>query len=169
MKNEMKTRSSRGRAILQEGIGIGLPALSAALLFFVLPKESRSQGERERRAGRVEAATLCGDWHPGLGESCALDLGSVKRAYENIKNRVAKALDHETERATADLDRPHDAGFPPAGARRPGRKRSPAALGARFPGRVLYFVSAADVGHLSLPPEIEKNPDARSWSSRRGA
>ena len=36
----------------------------------------------------------------------------------------------------------------------------PAALTSRFPGKLLYFVSASDLGRLRLPPEIEKNPGA---------
>lgn len=158
MKSELNQPSSRVRAVLQELAGIGLPGLLAAGLFFVLPRESRSQGDQVGVKERAETAPLCGEWHRGAGESRALDLGGVKRAYLAIKSRVTEALDRNASQAVAELDRPYDAGLPACRGDATRTEPLDPAKGARFKGKVLYFVRASDLDRLEFPAEIHENP-----------
>jgi hypothetical protein len=159
MENELK-RSSWGRRLFHEAMGIGLPALIAAGLFFALPADSRSQGERAGAPKKTEAAPLCDQWHRGSGTTSPLDLGVIQRAYADLKSRVAKSLMAANPAPTPGLDQPYDAGLPACRGEATRIQALPEALASRFPGKLLYFISASDLGRLRLPPEIEKSPAA---------
>jgi len=162
MENSLKLLSW-GRHLLREVIGIGLPALLAGGLFAALPTDSRSQGERAETPKKTESAPLCDEWHRGSGATSPLDLDEVKRAYADLKTRVAKSLDGARAVAQPDLpdkNRSYDAGLPACRGEATRTQALPAALASRFPGKLLYFVSASDLGRLRLPPEIEGNPAA---------
>jgi hypothetical protein len=149
------------RIAVREVGGVGVPALVAAGLFFLLPAESRSQGETRKPGSGAEQASPCGEWHRGAGETSALDLVAVKRAYAALKAQVERSLDRLKEEVREpDLARPFDAGLP---ACRGDEMRSVAldpAKGLRVRGKVLYFLAAGDPSRVTLPPEIEKNPAA---------
>jgi hypothetical protein len=148
------------RRLLREALGISLPALLAAGLFFALPAVSRSQGDRGQAPKKTEAVSLCDQWHRGSGATTPLDLDLIKRAYADLKTRVAKSLDRLNPAPTPGLDRSYDAGLPACRGAATRTEALPPAQASRFRGKLLYFVAAADLGRLPLPPEIEGSPSA---------
>jgi hypothetical protein len=162
MENNLKP-STWSRHLLRELAGIGLPALLAAVLFAALPADSRSQGDRAQAPKKTEAAPLCDEWHRGSGATAPLDLDVVKQAYADLKTRVAKSLGGATAVAPPDLpdkNRSYDTGLPACRGEATRTQALPAALTSRFPGKLLYFISASDLGRLRLPPEIEHSQAA---------
>jgi hypothetical protein len=161
-----------GRRASRETWGALLPALVGTLLFFLLPKDTRSQAAQADRVparAKGEAAELCGAWHRGSGETVPLDLSRVKRAYQALKDRLAQTLDTPRPEVAKLEKKPYDAGLP--ACREDGVRTVPLPreLGIRFRGRLLYFVSVGALGHLALPPEVEKDPGAQILVVRAGS
>lgn len=159
MRNEPK-RCLGAERLLREVLGIGLPALLGAGLFFVLPADSRSQGDPADGAKKIEAAPLCDQWHRGSGPAAPLDLDVIKRAYGDLKTRVAKSLDRAVAAPAQGLDQAYDAGLPTCRGEATRTQVLPPAQASRFRGKLIFFVSVADPGRLHLPPEIEADQGA---------
>jgi hypothetical protein len=159
MGSDPKLRS-RPRRVLRELSSFAIPGLVAAGLYFALPADSRSQGERKAAREISEPAPLCGEWHRGAGQTTAVDLLEIKRAYSGMKARVAQALDRRGDVPAPDLGRAYDAGLPACRGDAMRTEVLPTVRGARFRGRTLTFLSASDLGRLALPPEVERTPGA---------
>ena len=159
MENNLKP-NSWSRRLLREIGGLGLPALLAAGLFCALPADSRSQGDQAAATKKTESAPLCDQWHRGSGASSPLDLDGIKRAYADLRTRLAKSLGGAIAVPKPDLGRPYDAGLPACRLEATRTQALPPAQASRFPGKRIYFVTAADPGRLRLPPEIEADPGA---------
>lgn len=151
---------SKAVSVAREAAGMILPACVAATLFFALPREGGSQGERPASPQPAPIAPTCGQWHRGGGETSAVDLGAVKRAYQDLAAGVRRSVDHLAVDVSKDLDRPYDSGIP--ACRADASRTQP--LGrdqvARLRGRIFYFASAIDPDAFVLPLEIEKDPRA---------
>lgn len=167
MKNNRRILSWRG--LLREVAGVALPGLLAAGLFAVLPGKSHSQGEGRNAGQKTEDPKLCGEWHRGAGDTSPLDLIAVRRAYEALRDRVAKAVDRSKVEMAGELDRPFDAGLPACHGAATRSERLPRAEAGRIAGRVFYFVSVSDPARLAIPREVAEDPAAQIVVLRVGA
>lgn len=164
-----KTRILSWRGLLREVAAVVLPGLLAAGLFAVLPGKSHSQGEGKAAGPKAEDPKLCGEWHRGAGDTSPLDLVAVRRAYDALRDRVAKAVDRSKVEMAGELDRPYDAGLPACRGTATRSERLPRAEAARIAGRAFYFVSVSDPARLAIPPEVALDPSAQIVVLRVGA
>jgi hypothetical protein len=149
-------RVRRPRLLLRRLSSLALPGLVAVGLSFALPGDTRPQGEPKGASKKSESPPLCGEWHPGAGETTRLDPGVIQRAYADLKSRVSRSLDRAGGAPGLDLARPYDAGLPACRGEAVRMEDLPPERGSRFCGRTLSFRSASDLGRLSLPPELER-------------
>lgn len=160
MRNNMPLMRLRPSSLLREAGGVLLPACVAAALFFLVPKEGGTQGERRAPDSKEAPAVPCGTWHRGGGETSAVDLTAVKRAYKELAAQVTRSVDRLTVDVSNQFEQPFDAGLPACRGQSVRSGSLPADRGARFRGRVLYFAAAPTPETFTLPPEIDADPRA---------
>lgn len=160
MRNDTDSRRFRLASLVREVGGVLLPACVAAALFFLVPREGGTQGERRVPDPKEAPAAPCGTWHRGGGETSAVDLAAVKRAYKDLAAQVTRSVDRLTIDVSNQFEQPYDAGLPACRGRSVRAGSLPAERGARFRGRVLYFAAAPSPETFNLPPEIDADPRA---------
>lgn len=158
MKSADRTPAGWGRSLVREAWGTLLPGVLAVALFLILPRDSRSQTAPARPGASSPAAALCGAWHRGSGESVPLDLGRVKRAYSDLRARLAQSLDARDREPAAQADRPYDAGLPACRSEEDRTLPLDPEKGRQVRGRTFYFLAVTDPARAQLPLEVEKDP-----------
>lgn len=158
-----------GRRLAREAWGALLPAAIGLSLFLLLPRDTRSQAEAPGARAKGDPAALCGGWHRGTGETVPLDLARVKRAYLDLKNRLARTLEAPRPEVAIDLKKPYDVGLPACREDRVRTEPLSRDLGTRFRGRALYFAAVSAAGRLALPPEVERDPRIEILVLRAGS
>jgi hypothetical protein len=102
---------------------------------------------------------LCDGWHRGAGKTDPVDLGAVRKAYDDLRRRMTARMERIGADATNLLDRPHRSGLPACrgGAVRVESLNLPDA--AHLKGLTLAFVSVRDAA-LRLPDQVRDDPQA---------
>ncbi len=150
-----------------QSVRSGLLGLAAAVLLLVL---SRAQGASGASEG-ASAPPVCSAWHRGQGESHLIDLGRMKRSYEELKDRLSRSITtsmkQEMDAATL---KGYDAGLP---ACRRSEKRSfrPAGrpdgqIPPELVGKKLWFARIEGKNLSALPALIIDDPGAIVFATR---
>lgn len=160
MRNNTGSRRSRLFLLTREIWGILLPACVAAALFFLVPREGGTQGERRVPDPKEAPAAPCETWHRGGGETSTVDLAAVKRAYKDLAAQVTRSVDRLAIDVSNQFEQPYDAGLPACRGQAVRAGSLPVDQGSRFRGRVLYFAVAPTPETFALPPEIDADPRA---------
>lgn len=160
MRNSPDSIRPRLTSLAREVGGVLLPACVAAALFFLVPKEGGTHGERRVPDPKEAPAAPCGTWHRGGGETAAVDLAAVRRAYKDLAAQVTRSVDRLAVDVSNQFEQPYDAGLPACRGQSVRAGSLSVDRGARFRGRVLYFAAAPTPETFTLPPEIDVDPRA---------
>lgn len=151
----MDARDERpsGRQSIQS-IPAGLLGLAAAVFLLAL---SKAQGTSQE----AEAPPVCSTWHRGQGESHPIDLGRLKRSYEDLKARLSRSLITSLqEELLVVAPKGYDAGLPACRRRDVWRFRPNVQLPSELLGKKLWFTEIKVGTRPTLPDLVRSDPGA---------
>ena len=102
---------------------------------------------------------LCGGWHRGTGRTEPVDLGAVRKAYDDLRRRMAAGVERIGTEAAGILDRPHRSGLPACRTKSVRVESLNLPDRARLKGLTLAFIALRDAA-LRLPDEVRDDPRA---------
>ena len=106
-----------------------------------------------------EPPALCGGWHRGAGKTDPVDLGAVRKAYEDLRRGMTAGVERIGIDAAQVLERPHRSGLPACRAKTVRIERLNLPDAARLRGQTLAFVSVRNAT-VHLPAEVRDEPSA---------
>lgn len=141
----------------------GLLGLGLALILFALSKAHGALGANEDES----LPLVCSAWHRGQGDSHPVDLGRMKRSYEDLKARLSRSVagSMKKEMETISLKR-YDASLP--ACRRSDRRsfRPEGKLPPELLGKKLWFTEVKAGKHLVAPEVVRDDPGAIVFATR---
>jgi hypothetical protein len=151
--------STSGKAPVRSGfLGLGL-----ALLLFALSKAHGALGTNEE-AG---PPPLCSAWHRGHGDAQPIDLGRIKRSYEDLKTRLSRSVANSMKKEMEAIHlKGYDAGLP--ACRRSERRsfRPEGKIPPEILGKRLWFTEIKARKHLVVPELLRDDPGAIVFATR---
>ena len=135
----------------------GLALLTTGIAF---PGEGSFQSKAQGSGAATEdPPALCDGWHRGTGRTEPVDLGAVRKAYDDLRRRMTANIERIGTDAAGLLDRPHRSGLPACRAKSVRVESLSLPDAARLKGLVMAFVSIAGNGRpLRLPSEVRDDP-----------
>lgn len=135
----------------------GLLGLIAAVLLLGLSKAQEAFGTSQE----AEAPPVCSIWHRGQGESHPIDLGRLKRSYEDLRARLSRSLTTSLRKELLVVaPKGYDAGLPACRRKDVRRLRPNGQLPGELLGKKLWFTDIMDGTRLTLPDLVRSDPGA---------
>jgi hypothetical protein len=135
----------------------GLLGLMAAVLLLGLSKAQGAFGTSQES----EAPAVCSAWHRGQGESHPIDLGRMKRSYEDLKARLSRSLTTSLQKELlAVAPKGYDAGLPACRRRDVRRFRPSRQMPGELLGKTLWFTEIKVGTRPTLPDLVRSDPGA---------
>jgi hypothetical protein len=135
----------------------GLVVLTTGIAF---PGEGSFQSKAQGSGAATEdPPALCDGWHRGTGRTEPVDLGAVRKAYDDLRRRMAANIKRIGTDAAGILDRPHRSGLQACRAKSVRVENLNLPDAARLKGLTLAFIALRDAA-LRLPDEVRDDPRA---------
>ena len=147
----------------EQGVPKGLLGLGLALLLLVLSHAHGALGSNEE----VDVPPVCSGWHRGQGESHPIDLGRMKRSYEELKTRLSRSVAGSMKKEMEAIAlKGYDAGLP--ACRRSDRRSflPEGSVPPDFLGKKLWFTEIKAGKRLVVPHDLRDDPGAIIFATR---
>ncbi len=146
-----------------QSIPRGLLGLGVAVLLLALSKAQGAFGTSEGES----PPPVCSAWHRGQGESHPIDLGRMKRSYEELKDRLSRSITNSMKREMGAVTlKGYDAGLPACRGSQKRSFRPDAKIPAELLGNKLWFTRIEGKNLPALPSLVKDDPGAIMFATK---